>query len=175
MLGHGVEAELEARPLPNLTFTASGSYNFTKIKDPNLVVGVCGALCTVIDPETTVNGATVAFINGNPLPQAPRYVGNFTVRYGIPLANGDQIFAITDWAYRSKINYFLYEAKEFRGRGLTEGGLKVGYQMHDGVEVAVFARNILNQIRAVSAIDFNNLTGMINDPRIIGGSVKYKF
>jgi iron complex outermembrane receptor protein len=175
VLGHGVEAEMEARPLPNLTFTASGSYNFTKIKDPNLVVGVCGALCTVVDPETTVNGATVAFINGNPLPQAPRYVGNLTLRYGIPLANGDEIFAITDWAYRSKINYFLYEAKEFRGRSLTEGGLKVGYQMHNGIEVAVFARNILNQIRAVSAIDFNNLTGMINDPRIIGGSVKYKF
>jgi len=175
VLGHGVEAEIEARPLPNLTFTASGSYNFTKIKDPGLVVGACGALCTVTDPVTTVNGATVALIDGNPLPQAPRYVANFMLRYGIPLANGDEVFAMTDWAYRSKINYFLYEAKEFRGRSLTEGGVKVGYQMHNGIEVAAFARNVLNQIRAVSAIDFNNLTGMINDPRIIGGSLKYKF
>ena len=175
VLGHGVEAEIEARPLPNLTFTASGSYNFTKIKDPGLVVGACGALCTVTDPVTTVNGATVALIDGNPLPQAPRYVANFMLRYGIPLANGDEVFAMTDWAYRSKINYFLYEAKEFRGRSLTEGGVKVAYQMHNGIEVAAFARNVLNQIRAVSAIDFNNLTGMINDPRIIGGSLKYKF
>jgi iron complex outermembrane receptor protein len=175
VLGHGVEAEIEARPLPNLTFTASGSYNFTKIKDPGLVVGACGALCTVTDPVTTVNGATVALIDGNPLPQAPRYVANFTLRYGIPLANGDEVFAMTDWAYRSKINYFLYEAKEFRGRSLMEGGVRVGYQMRNGIEVAVFARNILNQIRAVSAIDFNNLTGMINDPRIIGVSLKYKF
>jgi iron complex outermembrane receptor protein len=175
VLGHGVEAEIDARPLPNLTFTASGSYNFTRIKDPALTVGVCGALCTVTDPEAIVNGATVALVNGNPLPQAPRWVGNFTLRYGIPLANGDEIFAMTDWAYRSHINYFLYEAKEFRGRSLTEGGVKLGYQMQNGLEVAVFARNILNQIRAISAIDFNNLTGMINDPRIIGGSVKVKF
>jgi len=161
--------------VPNLTFTASGSYNFTKIRDPNLVVGVCGALCTVIDPETTVNGATVALVNGNRLPQAPRYVANFTLRYGVPLANGDEIFAMTDWAYRSGINYFLYEAKEFRGRSLTEGGFKIGYRMQSGLELAVFGRNVLNQIRSISAIDFNNLTGMINDPRIIGASARFKF
>jgi len=175
VLGHGLEAEIEARPVPNLTFTASGSYNFTKIRDPNLVVGVCGALCTVIDPETTVNGATVALVNGNRLPQAPRYVANFTLRYGVPLANGDEIFAMTDWAYRSGINYFLYEAKEFRGRSLTEGGFKIGYRMQSGLELAVFGRNVLNQIRSISAIDFNNLTGMINDPRIIGASARFKF
>jgi len=175
VLGHGVEAEIEARPVKNLTFTASGSYNFTKIKDPNLVVGVCGALCTVTNPESVVNGTTVAHIDGNPLPQAPRYVANFTLRYGVPLANGDEVFAMTDWAYRSKINYFLYEAKEFRGRSLTEGGFKLGYQMHNGLELAVFGRNILDQIRSISAIDFNNLTGMINDPRIVGVSAKYKF
>lgn len=175
VLGHGVEAELEARPIANLTFTASGSYNFTKIKSPGLAVGACGALCTMIDPTATVNGSRVALIDGNRLPQAPRYVGNFTLRYGVPLANGDEVFAMTDWAYRSSINYFLYEAKEFRGKSLTEGGVKVGYQMHNGLEVAVFARNILNQIRSISAIDFNNLTGMINDPRIVGVSARFKW
>jgi iron complex outermembrane receptor protein len=171
-VGYGVEATLELRPVPQLVLTAGGSWNFTEIRDPNIAVGACGGGCTVTDP---LNAAGLAIINGNDLPQAPRYVGNVTARYGIPLANGDEIFAFTDWAYRSKINYFLYTAKEFRGRSSLEGGLKIGYAMHNGLEIAAFARNITNQIRSISAIDFNNLTGMINEPRIIGGEVKFKF
>ena len=38
----------------------------------------------------------------------------------LPLQSGDKLFFYTDWAYRSSINYFLYEAKEFKGRPLTE-------------------------------------------------------
>ena len=111
----------------------------------------------------------------NDLPQAPRYVANVTARYGVPLKNGGEIFVYTDWAYRSSINYFLYTAKEFRGRSLTEGGLKLGYISPTHFELAVFSRNITNQILAISAIDFNNLTGMINDPRIIGVEAKFHF
>jgi iron complex outermembrane receptor protein len=33
----------------------------------------------------------------------------------------------TDWVYRSKVNFFLYESAEFTGKALTEGGLRVGY------------------------------------------------
>jgi iron complex outermembrane recepter protein len=175
VIGYGAEVEFTAKPTPQLTLTAGGSYNFTQIRDPNLVVGVCGGGCTVTDPETVVNGTTVANINRNSLPQAPRWVGNVTARYGIPLSNGGEIFAYTDWAYRSEINYFLYTAEEFRGRALLEGGVKLGYQSPKGFELAAFARNVTNQIRAVSAIDFNNLTGMINEPRIIGGEVRFAF
>jgi iron complex outermembrane receptor protein len=38
--------------------------------------------------------------------------------------------------------------------------------------VAAFGRNITNQIRVVGGIDFNNLTGFINDPRTFGVEVK---
>jgi len=34
--------------------------------------------------------------------------------------------------------------------------------------VAAFARNITNTQRIVGAIDFNNLTGFVNDPRQFG-------
>lgn len=167
-VGYGVEGEIEARPIPNLTITASGSYNFTEIRDPNVRVGVCGSLCTVVDPMT----AGLATINGNPLPQAPKFVGNLTARYAVPIGSTDEIYVYTDWAYRSSINYFLYDALEFRGRPLLEGGLKLGYKAGDKVDFGIFARNITNQIRSISAIDFNNLTGMINEPRIIGGQVR---
>ena len=86
-----------------------------------------------------------------------------------------EVFAYTDWAYRSAINYFLYTAREFRGRSLLEGGARLGYKANGGWEAALFARNITNQIRSISAIDFNNLTGMINEPRILGVELKAKF
>ncbi|QNQ10481.1 TonB-dependent receptor [Sphingomonas alpina] len=171
-VGYGLEAELNARPVDPLVLTAGLSYNFTEMRDPTQSVAVCGGGCTVTN---ALNGAGRAILNGNDLPQAPRWIANWTVRYGIPLANGDEIFAFTDWAYRSKINYFLYTAAEFRGKSSLEGGLRIGYKTSGGIEVAAFARNITNQIRAVSAIDFNNLTAMVNDPRIIGGSVKFSF
>lgn len=170
-IGYGVEGEFAVRPVEHLEFTASGSYNFTEIKDPNIGVGPCGSgQCTVWDP--VVDG--LAKIDGNRLPQAPRFVANATLRYAVPIGDGEA-FVFTDWAYRSSINYFLYEAAEFRGRSLLEGGLRGGYKWNSGLEVAAFARNITNQIRSISAIDFNNLTGMINEPRIIGGELKFAF
>ena len=168
--GYGVEAEIEARPTPQLALTASGSYNFTELRDPSISVGIC-ANCTVLDP--IVNSRAV--IDGNRLPQAPRFVANWTARYGVPLGNGGEIYAFTDWAYRSEINFFLYEAVEFTGKSQLEGGLKLAYKAPQGFEVGAFVRNITNQYRSISGIDFNNLTGMISEPRIIGGEVHWKF
>ncbi len=170
-IGYGVEATVEFKPIPQFVMTAGGSWNFTEIRDPGIAVAPCGSLCTVSDP---INAAGLAIIDGNDLPQAPRYVGNVTARYAIPVGGGE-VYAYTDWAYRSSISYFLYSAPEFRGRALIEGGLKLGYKAEGGWEAAIFARNITNQIRSISAIDFNNLTGMINEPRILGVELKASF
>jgi iron complex outermembrane receptor protein len=172
-MGQGVEINLDAYVLPTLLLTFNGSYNLTKIKDPTLAVAKC-AQCTVTDPDGPV--AKTVLINGNPLPQAPKYIANVTARYGIPAANGGEYFIYTDWSYRSKVNFFLYESKEFTGKALTIGGLRAGYDWNSGkYEVAAFARNITNQIRVTGAIDFNNLTGFINDPRTVGVQFKSTF
>ncbi len=169
--GQGVELSLDAYLLPTLLVNINGSYNFTKIKDPSLTVATC-ASCTVTNPQPT---PTSASINGNPLPQAPKYVLNLNARYGIPVGNGEY-FVYTDWAYRSKVNFFLYESKEFTGKAMTIGGLRAGYDWDGGkYEVAAFARNITNQIRVTGGIDFNNLTGFINDPRTFGVQFKSTF
>ena len=170
-VGYGIEGTLEFKPSPQFTMTAGASWNFTEIRDRSIAVSPCGSLCTVTD-RLTAGG--LAVIDGNDLPQAPRYVANITARYAVPLGSGEA-YAYTDWAYRSRVNFFLYEAREFRGRALLEGGLKAGYKSSAGWEAAVFARNITNQIRSVSAIDFNNLTGMINEPRILGVELKTSF
>ena len=52
----------------------------------------------------------------------------------------------------------------------------MGYIWNDGkYELAAFGRNITNKIVAVGAIDFNNLTGFINDPRTLGVQFKAQF
>ena len=174
--GYGFETELEARPVTGLTLTAGLSYNHTEIKDNSLVVEVCAAPCTVTDtfdvPSIPFDPGEV-FIDGNPLPQAPKWTVNFTAGYEHPVGPG-AIYIFTDWYHRSKINFFLYESVEFSDDQLLEGGLRIGYKT-DRYDVAGFVRNITNDESAVSAIDFNNLTAMVNEPRIWGIELGVKF
>jgi iron complex outermembrane receptor protein len=162
-VGQGAELDVQAYLMPTLLMTLGASYNDTEIKDDGISVGTCFA-CTVTDP--IVGG--LAVIDGNPLPQAPEVIANFTLRYGTAVGNGE-LYVYTDWAYRSKVNFFLYESIEFTGEELLEGGLRVGYNWNYGdYEVAVFGRNILDREAIVGGIDFNNLTGFVNEPRIWG-------
>jgi iron complex outermembrane receptor protein len=74
------------------------------------------------------------------------------------------------------VNFFLYESIEFTGKELLEGGLRVGYTWDEGkYEGALFGRNITDEVVAVGAIDFNNRTGFLNEPRIFGVQFKAKF
>jgi iron complex outermembrane recepter protein len=169
--GQGFELDLQAILTDNLLATVGVGYNDTKIKDPGLAVAVCAA-CTVTDP---LNAAGQALIDGNALPQAPKLTSNFTLKYTVPMGAGD-FYAYTDWAYRSKVNFFLYESTEFTGKALLEGGLRIGYMWGGGkYDAAAYVRNITNQVRVVGGIDFNNLTGFINEPRSFGVAFKATF
>lgn len=171
-VGQGFELDGQALITDRLMASVGLGYNNTKIKDPSLAVFGC-AQCTVTDPAGTVPGTFL--IDGNPLPQAPKTTVNFTLKYSQPTANGEW-YAMTDWVYRSKINFFLYESVEFTGKALTEGGVRVGYVWGNGkYEAAVFGRNITNQVRVVGGIDFNNLTGFINEPRTWGAQFRASF
>jgi iron complex outermembrane recepter protein len=173
--GRGAELEFNVRPTSQLIVNLTGSYNNTRIDDPNLSIGVC-ASCTVTNPTYTNTTGTYAYINGNPLPQAPKWITDGSVRYNIPLSGSSNLYAYADASYRSTINFFLYESKEFTGAPLFEGGLRFGYQWAgDKYDVAVFCRNCTNEIRVTGAIDFDNLTGFINDPRIVGAQFGAKF
>ena len=169
--GQGFELDLEAILTDNLLVTFGLSYNDTEIDDSSLAVQSCGGGCTVLDPVVVPAGGPPFFppaivnIDGNRLPQSPEWIGNMTARWGMPVGNGE-FFVFTDWAYRSDVNFFLYESVEFEGQSLLEGGLRVGYNWNDGrQQLAVFGRNITDEIQAVGGIDFNNLTGFINEPR----------
>jgi iron complex outermembrane recepter protein len=171
--GYGFEFNGEAEPIDRLIFTGGLSYNHTQIDDPNLAVQPCGGGCTVLNSPGALPGTVN--INGNDLPNAPRWIANLTASYSIPYGDGE-FFAFTDWAYRSSVDFFLYRSTEFTGQYLLEGGLRLGYRATGGKwEVAVFGRNITNRIQLEGGIDFDNLTGFVNDPRTVGVEVKTKF
>jgi iron complex outermembrane receptor protein len=179
--GQGAEAELEAHLSPNLVVNISGSYNDTKIKDPTLAVGPCfnwsflpgGQKCTELNP---LNKNGFALINGNSLPEAAKYIGDLSLRYDYPLSAASGLYLFTDWSYRSSMQLFLDKEKEFTAPSLYQMGLRVGYTWDNGkYEVAAFCRNCTDNVKLIYGINFDNFTGIINDPRIVGGQVTVKF
>ncbi|QDH71800.1 TonB-dependent receptor [Lysobacter alkalisoli] len=177
-VGQGFELDFQAWLTDNLLVTLGSSYNDTEIKDSDLSVAGCAACTVTNDPELDEEGQPTGnyLINGNPLPQAPKWSHNLTARWGLPLAAGSEFYVYTDWAYRSEVNFFLYESEEFTGKPLLEGGLRLGYNWgHGRYDVAVYGRNILDKVEAVGGIDFNNLTGFINEPRLVGVEFKASF
>ncbi len=170
---YGVELDAEWAPIDNLVFTGGFAYTDTELKDSNLAVGIC-AQCTVTDPIVVISAANRALVDGNPFPNAPEFTADITARYSIPFGADGEFFAFTDWAYQGDTNLFIYESRQFNTDGQFEGGLKFGYAKTDGSwEAAVFARNITDEDNVKGAIDFNNNTAFVNEPRIIGVSLKF--
>lgn len=174
--GYGFEADLEAAPMDNLLVTAGLSYNKTELKDDLLIAPGCGAPCTVLDPAVNdANGNFLGYnISGNSFPNAPEWIGNFTARYAVPM-NGGELYAFTDWAYKGDTNFFLYDSIEFGQDGYWQGGLRAGWQGDNGLDASVFVRNLTDEVVLTGGIDFNNLTGFVNEPRTWGVEVGYSF
>jgi iron complex outermembrane receptor protein len=171
-VGQGFEADIEYTPSENWAFKLGVAYNDTEIKDPALTIAVCGAPCSVLDPVT----AGLARINGNSFPNAPEWTANLAAKWQTRLADGAGMFVSTDWAYKGETNFFLYDSREFREDGFWEGGLRAGWMTPDDrFAVTVFGRNITDEERLVGGIDFNNLTGFLNAPRIYGVELKASF
>ena len=170
-VGYGFEADVLWAVSDNLNLTAGVGYAKTEIKDDLLAVPTCGSRqCTPTDP---LNANGFAILNGNPFPNAPEITANFIADYRQPIGNGMEIIASTDWTIQGKTNLFLYESVEYNSSGNFEGGLRLGVGFDDGkYEVAAFARNITNEVNLAGGIDFNNNTGFVTEPRIIGLSFR---
>jgi len=161
--GYGAEMDMEWTPSGYFLATVGASYNPTEIQDPNLTVAPCAGGCTVTDP--IIGG--LAYVDGNPLPNAPEWIFNGIVTLqSSPVYK--HLFATLDWAYYSEKNFFIYESKEFKDDSL-EFGLRIGYAFSNmKYELALFGRNIFDAEIMQGGIDFNNLTAYTNTPRIIG-------
>lgn len=167
----GIELDLEWAVTNNLLVTGGASYNFTELNDPDLRTLPCGGGCTITDP--IVNGFVQ--LDNNRLPQAPRWIANATARYGMPVGENGEIYAYTDWAFTSEKNFFLFESPEFQSGKELIGGLRVGYVHDERFDFALFGRNITDQTELKGGIDFNNLTGFVNEPPIWGIEISARF
>lgn len=175
--GYGFEVDADWRALDHLTLGGGFSYNHTELKDASKKVGVCGSkMCTALDKtETLPNGKVLAYFDGNPFPQAPKTILTLNARYDYPVSSGE-IYLYTDVAVQGKTNLFLYESVEFQTDDNMEAGLRLGYQNYEGnYEVALYGRNITDEDNVKGAIDFANLTGFVNEPRMIGIEFKKSF
>ena len=162
-IGRGVEAELIFMPVPALEVSAGLSYNHTRINDPNLAIQGCGAPCTMLDPPV---GDGIYSIDGNSLPQAPGWIADVALSYALSLPSDIRLVVSTDWAYRSRVRFFLYDSVEFADDWLLVGGVRLACLLpYNDIEVALIGRNILNDTSPTGGIDFNNLTGFVNEPR----------
>ena len=176
---YGLEADAEWRPVSNLMLTAGASLLHTEIQDKRVYAQVCALngviVCTVENPTIRIGSNVFAQIDGQPLPNAPKYNFNVTARYDVPLGNGGKLFVATDWNVQGYTNFVLYKTKEFYSSGNFEGGLKLGYTAPGGAyEVAVFGRNITNEKNLKGVIE-NYMAAVYNEPRIIGVSLTGKF
>ena len=180
---YGMEADLEFRPSSRLILTGGASLLHSEIKDKRVYAQVCAqgatVVCTVQDPTIVRplfgTPTTFAQIDGNPLPNAPKYNFNITARYGIPIGDHGEVFIATDWNIQGYTSFVLYKTAEFTSKGNFEGGAKLGYVTGDGkYEMAVFARNITNEKNLKGVIE-NYMAAVFNDPRVIGVSAAAKF
>ena len=172
-IGYGIEAELDIAVTDDFTMSSNFSYNETEIQDDTLETAICGSAtpCTVLDPINPETGN--ALIDGNPFPQAPRFIANVILDYNRDIGPGE-FFASTDWSYKSSANIFLYESIEFLAEPQVIGGARIGYRLNN-MHIAGFGRNLTNTVGTVSAIDFNNLSGIFNQPRTYGIELGWRY
>jgi len=191
--GAGAEMDLTWIVNPNLILTGGFSYNFTEINDPRAstpvpggFIAVCPEACTINDPVVDAEGNPIGdrgfasgdriLIDGNRLPQAPRWIANWTARYSIPLAHGREAYFFTDWALNTRENFFLFDSPEFSSETVVTGGARLGMTFKNGrYDLAVFGRNVTDETALEGAIDFNNLSGFLNDPPRWGVELSTRF
>ena len=174
--GYGLEIDGDVYLGAGFSLAAGAAWNHTEIKDRDLLVAVCGAGCTVTDPIVMIGTARRAKVDGNPFPQAPEYTANLTLSYVRPIGDDQELFASTDWVMQKDFNLFLYESVEFMQDTAFEGGLRAGWRdLNRGLEAAVYVRNITDEANVIGAIDFNNLTAFVNEPRMYGVELSKRF
>jgi outer membrane receptor protein involved in Fe transport len=164
---YGIELDSEYDPDENWSFTGGGSLNHTRISDNTLSTAGC-AQCVMENPADPAHPGDF-LVNGNPFPNAPEYIVNATAKYTYPLDSGAQLYIYTDWYLQGYTNFLLYKSAEYHSNGNYEGGLRAGYIAPDNLwEAALYVRNITDKANVQGGIDFDDNTGFVSDPRVIG-------
>ena len=163
----GIEAEIAVRPVPNLELTGNFSRLDSKIKDFTTVDSARAAL-GVID------------IEGNRLPQAPRFTANLAAAYTVDTSVG----AVTlrgEAAGTSRVYFSFFNRPDVSQAGYWKYNAFLTYKSdRNGLSASLFVRNIANK-RTVSSEQVSAgfsrfpILGAFDPPRVFGGSLGYSF
>ena len=163
----GIEAEIAVRPVSNLELTGNFSHLDSKIKD----------FATLDSARPTLG---VLNIEGNRLPQSPRYTANLAAAYTVDTAIG--AFTLRGEATGvSRVYFSFFNRPEVSQAGYWKYNAFLNYKSdRNGLSASLFVRNIANK-RTVSSEQVSAgfslfpILGAFDPPRLFGGSLGYSF
>lgn len=147
----GVEAELSAKPIPQLRIDASAAYTDAKIRD--FANAPCYTGQTVAQGCVPVGGGSFQDLSGATLANSPKFKYNVAATYDVEIPSMPfDGFVTAEWAYQSKVKLDLLGSpiSYQESYGVFNGS--VGIQGRDEADfrVALFVNNLFNQHYATS-------------------------
>jgi iron complex outermembrane recepter protein len=175
----GLELEMAARPIAELTLSASVIFNDSRFTD---FVTQCYPLQTVALGCVTPPGSAAQFqAKGQPLTNAPRFTSTLAVGYTRPVGRGLEFTANANAAHKGRVYYQVGNPATIQG-GYAIVNANVGLQsVEGGWGVSAYVRNLLDK-HYVSLINplIGTVGGYHNRPaenavRTVGVSVDWRF
>ncbi|MES3084813.1 TonB-dependent receptor [Sphingomonas faeni] len=164
----GIEADITAIILPGLSARTSFAYSDGEYS--NYPAGPCPL-------EVQTAATTQCSLTGRRLASLPRFALTAGLDYTRPIGSGE-VFAHIDTASRSGYNGdpSLSRFTYIRGYNLTNAN--IGYRFADGLELIVWARNLLDadyiQNLTIQAGNSGLILGSPSEPRTIGGTLRFR-
>ncbi|MEH3123512.1 MAG: TonB-dependent receptor [Sphingomonas phyllosphaerae] len=164
----GIEADVTALILPGLS--ARTSFAYSEGEYTNYPAGPCPL-------EVQTAATTRCSLTGRRLASLPRFALTAGLDYETPVGDG-ALFIHVDTASRSGFNGdpSLSRFTYIRGYNLTNAN--IGYRFHDGLELIVWARNLIDadyiQNLTIQAGNSGLIVGTPSDPRTIGGTIRFR-
>ncbi|WP_317128704.1 TonB-dependent receptor [Hymenobacter fodinae] len=167
-LHRGIEYSLTYKPTAELFFRFGGTNAVHRFEDFQL---------SAIQTDAVQN------VNGNDMPQAPRWVANTELTYKPQWLPGFRAAAeyqrISSW-YQDQVNRVQYNDKGlFGARGVSVLNLRTGYSWRETLEVFVNLLNATNELYATAATRGNARTDRTTytpgAPRTFTVGVQYNF
>lgn len=164
----GIEADIIAIILPDLSARTSFAYSDGEYS--NYPAGPCPL-------EVQTAATTQCSLTGRRLASLPRFALTAGLDYARPIGSGE-VFVHIDTASRSGYNGdpSLSRFTYIRGYNLTNAN--IGYRFADGLELIVWARNLLDadyiQNLTIQAGNSGLILGSPSEPRTIGGTLRFR-
>lgn len=164
----GIEADLTALVFEGLTARANLAYADGEYTD--YPAGPCPL-------ELQTAGTTACDLTGRKLASLPRFAITAGIDYATEVGDGS-VFLHADTASRSGYNGDPSLSRFTRIAAYNLTNASIGYRFADGLEIAVFARNLFDsdylQNVTIQAGNSGLILGTPSEPRIIGGTLRFR-